>query len=290
MFGGGGSKQKKSGLDLFVFIGLTLVSFFTLFFSSRGDFTGVKNIGLSMFSGVRGGINEVTSFLSSTIMSIQELASLRREHSELLARIARYEQLERTTAEIMQENFRLREQLGFSQNLRFRHVPAQIIGRDPNNLFSVFVINRGMRAGIEINMPVIAYNRGTQGLVGRVINTGAFESLVMPLYDPRCFVSARLAESRFEGIVEGRGNPEVPLLMRFINRRAREEISPGDMVVTSGMGGVFPQGINMGRVSRINYQETELSMEVELEPSVDFSRLEFVFVLAGDSDEGVIYE
>ena len=128
-------------------------------------------------------------------------------------------------------------------------------------------------------MPVIAYHNGTQGLVGKVVYAGAFESLVMPLYDERCFVSSRLAESRYEGIVEGRGIPEIPLLMRFIRKRARDEINIGDMVVSSGLGGTYPAGINIGRVNRINYQEDELSMDLELEPSIDFSRLEYVFVL-----------
>ena len=128
-------------------------------------------------------------------------------------------------------------------------------------------------------MPVIAYQGGIQGLVGRVVYAGAFESLVMPLYDVSSFVSSRLVESRYEGIVEGRGNPDFPILMRYINRRARDEINPGDMVVTSGLGGIYPPGINIGRVSRINYQETELSMEVELTPSINFSRLEYVFVI-----------
>jgi rod shape-determining protein MreC len=276
-------RQKRLGSDVYVFVTLVLVSFSILFLSSlnlAGNILGnVKNLGLTMFSGLRGGIHEVSSVVSRTVLSIRELASLSREYTELTERIARYEQLERSAAEIRQENNRLREQLGFSQNLRYQHIPAVLIGRDPNNLFSAFVINKGLQAGVSVNMPVIAYHNGTQGLVGKVVNAGAFESLVMPLYDERCYVSSRLSESRYEGIVEGRGIPEAPLLMRFIRKRARDEISIGDMVVSSGIGGIYPAGINIGRVSRINYQEDDLSMDVELEPSIDFSRLEYVFVI-----------
>jgi len=277
--GGERNQKGRRGLELYVFIVLALVSFLTLFFSSRAALVDFKNFGLTMFSGLRGGITEVTSVVSRSVMSIQELTSLRREHAELLERLLRYEQLERTAAEIIQENFRLREQLGFSQALRYQHIPARLIGRDPNNAFSAFVINRGTRAGVAVNMPVIAFHGGTQGLVGKVIHTGAFESLVMPLYDARCFVSSRLAESRYEGIVEGQGSPRVPLIKRYIISRARNDISIGDMVVTSGLGGVYPPGINIGRVTRINFQETELSMEVELDPVIDFFRLEYVFVI-----------
>ena len=145
---------------------------------------------------------------------------------------------------------------------------------------AALVINKGSLSGVAIDMPVIAYQDGVQSLVGKVIKAGAFESLIMPLYDRRSYISSRLAVSRFEGITEGRGNPDFSLLMRYINRRARDEISPGDMVVSSGMGGIYPPGINIGRVSRINYLEAELSMDVELTPSTDFSRLEYVFVIS----------
>ena len=285
---GGDKKQKgRPGIEFYVFIALILFSFLTLFFSSRSVLTEFKNIGLTMFSGFRGGIHEVSSVVSRTFLSIGELASLRREYSELTGRIARYEQLERTSAEIRQENNRLREQLGFSQAMRYQHIPAEITGRDPNILFSSFVINKGKHAGLDVDMPVIAYQNGIQGLVGKIVQAGAFESLVMPLYDRNCFISSRLADSRYEGIVEGGGDPELTLLMRFIRKRARDEINFGDMVVSSGMGGIYPAGINIGRVTRINYEENELSMEVELEPSIDFSRLEYVFVIisAGDDND-----
>ena len=271
--------QKSPGRVFYVFIVLVLVSFLALFFSSHNLLINVKGLGLTVFSGLRGGLHEATSVVSRTVLSVRELASLRREYAELTERIARYEQLERTSAEIRQENNRLREQLGFSEDLRYQHIPAILIGRDPGNLFSAFVINKGKQAGVDVNMPVIAYHSGTQGLVGKIVYAGAFESLVMPLYDSRCFVSSRLAESRYEGIVEGRGIPEIPLLMRFIRKRARDEINIGDMVISSGMGGTYPSGINIGRVTLINYQESELSMDVELEPSIDFSRLEYVFVI-----------
>ena len=282
----GGEKKHKGRSEFYTFAALILFSFLALFFSSLNVLPGVKNAGLSLFSGIRSGIHGTSSAVSRTVLAIRELASLRREYTELAERVARYEQLERTTAEIRQENSRLREQLGFSQNLRYQHIPAELIGRDPNNLFSAFVINKGKHAGIAVNMPVIAYQNGTQGLVGKVVHAGAFESLVMPLYDVTCFVSSRLAESRYEGIVEGQGIPEIPLVMRFIRKRARDETNIGDMVISSGMGGIFPAGINIGRVNRINYQENELSMEVELEPSIDFSRLEYVFVIKtmGETD------
>ncbi|MDR0555012.1 MAG: rod shape-determining protein MreC [Treponema sp.] len=282
---GEGRKQKKrGGAATYLFVVLAFISFALLFFSTRSFLIDFRNIGLSVFSGVRGGVYGVSSFFSRTVLSIQELAKLRQEYAELVERVARYEQLERSAAEIRQENHRLREQLDFAQTIRYRHIPAEIIGRDPDNNYSAFVINKGKLDGVIYNMPVIAFQNGVQALAGKVVLAGQMESLVMPIFDVSSFVSARLAESRYDGLVEGRGKREYPLLMRLINKRARDEIRFGDLVITSGLdgvvkGAVYPGGIVIGRVSRILYQEYETSMEVELEPSLDFSKLEYVFVI-----------
>jgi rod shape-determining protein MreC len=283
-----GGKLPGSALNttLFVFISLVLVSVLLLMFSSSSFAFNAKNIGLSLFSGVRGGIYELTSFVSGTVLSVRELADLRREHAELLRQLEHYEELARSNAEILQENIRLREQLGFAQTLRFRRIPAQISGRDPDNLFSAVVINKGTFSGVTHNMTVVAWQNGVQALVGKVIQTGAFESLVMPIYDINSLVSSRFAVSRFEGIVEGQGNPEHPLLMRFVPRRARDEINIGDVIISSGMGGIIPAGINIGRVSRVSVLEFETTLEIEVMPMIDFSRLEYVFLIEPDSAPG----
>ena len=295
--GGFGALSRKSGGKLpgtpfnaavYVFISLVLISFLLMMFSSRNLIFNVKNMGLSVFSGVRGGIYELSSLVSRTVLSVRELADLRKEHTELLRQLERYEELERSNAEIYQENIRLREQLGFAQTLRFRRIPAQISGRDPNNLFSAMAVNKGSFAGVSNNMAVVAWQNGTQALVGKVIHTGAFESLVMPIFDINSLVSSRFSVSRFEGIVEGQGNAEAPLLMRFVPKRARDEINIGDIIISSGMGGVFPAGINIGRVSRVNIPEYEASLEVEVMPMIDFSKLEYIFLIETETSSAEI--
>ena len=276
---GGGAPKKRLSLEVYVFAALTLVSFSMLLFSTGDLMRGFQDAGLSMFSGVRGRVSDVSSVVSRTVLSAQELFRLRAEHAELLEQISRYERLERSAAEIFQENVRLREQLGFSQELNYSHIPARLVGRDPDNLYSALVINKGRSSGVARNMAVIAWQGGSQALVGKVIEANAFDSLVMPLYDSSLLVSSRFATSRFEGIVEGQGSVDSPLRMRFISKRARDEISQGDLVITSGMGGIYPSDINIGRVSGVAYREYEISMEVEVEPLIDFSRLEYVFVI-----------
>jgi rod shape-determining protein MreC len=276
---GGPTRQRRIIADAYVFAVLSLVSFSVLLFSVRSFVADFRDMGLSMYSGIRGSIHRATSFVSRTANSIQELATLNREYGELSDRIARYEQLERTAADIRQENDRLRQQLGFAKTITYHYVAAEIIGYDPDNIFSAFVINKGKNHGVADNMPVIAYQNGVETLVGKVVQTAQFESLVMPLYDSGSYISSRLVESRLEGLVEGQGNSEQPLLMRFVRGRSREEVSIGELVVSSGLGGVYPPGIRLGRVSRILHQENDTSIEIELVSTADFSRLEYVFVI-----------
>jgi rod shape-determining protein MreC len=104
----------------------------------------------------------------------------------------------------------------------------------------------------------------------------------MPIFDINSQISSRFSASRFEGIIEGQGNSEVPLLMRFIPRRARNEINIGDIVISSGIGGIFPADINIGRVSGVNVLEFENTLDAEIVPMIDFSRLEYVFVIEAE--------
>jgi rod shape-determining protein MreC len=283
----GALSQKNAGKNpgvplnstIYVLSSLIIVSIVMLMLSSTNTVINLKNIGLSAFFGVRGGIYELSSVVSRTILSVSELADLRKEHAELLKQLERYEEIERTNAEIYQENIRLREQLGFAGTLRYKRIPAQISGRDPNNLYSAVAINKGSYSGVKNNMAVIAWQDGIQALVGKVIQAGMFESLVMPIFDINSQVSVRFSVSRYEGIIEGQGNAEIPLLMRFIPRRARGEINIGDIIISSGMGGIFPSGLNIGRISSVYVLEYENALEAEVVPIIDFSRLEYVFVI-----------
>jgi len=277
-------KGIRRNAEGFTFLILLIVSFSMLVLSTRSFVLNIQEIGFSIFSGARGGISAVGSFGARTISAIQELSDLRKAYAELVKRMEYYEVVQRDAAEIRRENLRLREQLGFLETARFRQIPARMVGRDPDNLFSAFVIDKGARHGIKRNMSVIAFQDGQQGLVGKIVQVGRSESLVMPIYDPTAFVSARFSESRYEGIVVGQGSADRPLFMRYIKKRARDEIRFGDLVTTSGIGGIYPKDIVIGRVSKLVFQDYETSINAELDPAIDFSRLEYVFALEKETE------
>lgn len=205
---------------------------------------------------------------------------MRLQFAEMEERLNTYRQLEMNINELKHENEQLREQLGFSEKIGYDHLSAEIIGKDPGNYFNTIMINRGKRDGVEKNMPVIAFQDGFQGLIGKVVSVGACCSEVLPLFDRSCYVAARMQSSRYEGLVSGKGGDDSRLIMQYVKKHARSEIRYGDLVITSGMNSIFPRGIYIGRVRTIGGKMYDTSLDIELEPVIDFSRLEYVFVLS----------
>ncbi|MDP3129704.1 MAG: rod shape-determining protein MreC, partial [Bacillota bacterium] len=164
--------------------------------------------------------------------------------------------------------------------ISYQRIAARIIAKDPGNLYSTITIDKGIRDGIRKNMPVVAFQDGLEGLVGRVVDVGQGVSKIVPLFDTSLFVAGRLANQfRHEGLIGGQGSPDAPLVMRFVKRRAKEETQFGDLVVTSGYDSVYPPEIAVGRVAKIRVLEYQTSAELEIDTILDFSRIEYVFAL-----------
>jgi len=238
-----------------------------------------KAIGLAVFSVFQNGFTQTGSFFSRTVTSISELKRLRAKYNTVENQLSQFETIERDIVELRQENKILREQLGFSQTLHYGHIPAEVIGKDPGNIFSTIVIDKGSRDGVKKDMPVVAYQNGFQGLVGKVLVVSPHSSIVQPIVDPNCYVAARLQSSRYEGLVSGAGSATEQVTMSYVQKRARDEIKYGDLVITSGMNSIYPKGIYIGRVRSIGAKEWQTSLELTLQPIVDFARLEYVFVV-----------
>lgn len=269
----------KFRLDAFLLAIYLIISGIMLAFSSGGFVVNFRDIGFSLMSGAQRGLYSVSSFFSGTVTAVKELSELKEKYEVLSKRLEDYELLQRSNADIRVENQHLKELLGFSESISIKNIPAEIIGRDPNNLYSGITINRGARHGIKKNMPVISFQGSNSGLVGKIVQVGRNTSLVMPVYDYQCYVSARLESSRYDGLVNGQGSSDSPLVMKYVKKRARDEIKIGEMIMTSGENNKYPKNVSIGFVSKIRGMDYETSLELDVEPVIDFSRLENVFVL-----------
>jgi len=261
-----------------VFVILFILSGVLLASSSGGFVLNFERVGFSFLSTMQKGVSTVSTTLNNTVNAVQELARIRKENEILVEKLKNYEYFQRNNAEINKENERLREQLGFSTQIEQKNYPAQIIGRNADNLYSTFTINKGSRAGIKKNMPVIAIQNGQIGLVGKIVTVGAETSMILPIFDSKCTISARIQTTRDIGLVTGNGSDDGVLSMRYVKKRVLEELDYGDTVVTSGENGNYLRDITIGTISKINLLDYDSSLDIEIVPTIDFSRLESVIV------------
>ncbi len=258
---------------------LALLSFFLLLTSSRMIAGVPEQIGLSVMSVLQRIFDTVGGFFSSTITSIAELRELQKNYQDLLKRTELLKVYERDYVQLKRENELLKEQLGLLETITYEAIPARIIAKDPNSQFYAIILNKGIKDGIKRNMAVIAYQNGIEGLVGRIIEVSPNASIVLPVFESTSYIAARLSSSRYEGLVNGKGSDTSNLIMQYVRKSAKNEIQPGDMIVTSGLQSLYPPEIAIGRVIKIEEPKYVSSLEITVEPILDFSRIEYVFIL-----------
>ena len=261
-----------------VFVAFFVLSAVLLATSSGGFVLNFERIGFSVVSSLQKGVSAVSTGVKDSVNAIQELSRIKKENAILVEKLKNYEYFQRNNTEINKENERLREQLGFSTKIEQKNYPAQIIGRNTDNLYSTFTINKGGRVGIKKNMPVIAIQNGQIGLVGKIVAVGAETSMILPIFDTKCTVSARIQTTRDIGLVSGTGSDDKALSMRYIKKRVLEELNYGDTIVTSGENGNYLRDITIGTISKITVLDYDSSLDIEVVPIIDFSRLESVIV------------
>lgn len=258
---------------------LILFSGIMLGFSGGGFVINFNKIGFSVVSVIQKGVYSVTGFFTGAVTSIIEFKDLKKDYKALTEKLANYELMQRTNADIRKENDRLKELLSFSEQTEYKNIPAQIIGRNPDNLYSGITISKGIRNGIKKNMPVIAIQNGNIGVVGKVITVGLYTSMVMPIYDSKCYISARIQNTRDIGLVSGKGAYSSPLNLNYIRKSIKDELNVGDIVVSSGENDNYIKDVPIGRISRIKELDYDSSLQIELESFIDFMRLESVLVV-----------
>jgi rod shape-determining protein MreC len=176
------------------------------------------------------------------------------------------------------ENVRLRQLLSFREREQLRPILlAEVIAREPDRQMNSILIGAGRDRHLRRNMPVVT----ARGLVGKVVEVLPRTSLVQLLMDRNCPVSAMIQRTRISGLLTYRGGTT----FRLENVPWRMDVREGDLVISSGLGKLFPKGLSLGRVSRVHTHERSLFKDITVEPSVDFNSLEEVFVIVRPAEE-----
>jgi len=199
------------------------------------------------------------------------LINARKENVRLKEQIISLKTENYRNQELLATYRRLLRLLQFTERSDHAVLAAQVIGRDPSGLFQSVIINRGKDSGLSVNMPVV----NEDGVVGRIVSVSDNYSKVLLLIDQNSAVDCIIQRSRDNGIVKGLSS--TTCVIDYVLKTS--DIEVGDIIVTSGIGGIFPKGIPLGRVTEIKDPPDEFFMEVKIEPFVDFARLEEVLII-----------
>ena len=173
--------------------------------------------------------------------------------------------------ELAKENERLKELLQFDEGMAIRGVLAQVVGWDTSSDFKSLRINRGAKDGLKLQSTVVT----SEGVVGYVYRMTDHFSDVLTIMNPKNRIDGIVERIRSHGIVEGFSGQKC--IMKYVNQT--DPLILNDIVLTSGLGNIYPKGLKIGTVSRIKRENYETMQYVEIAPSVNFSRLEEVIVL-----------
>ncbi|MEW5983386.1 MAG: rod shape-determining protein MreC [Acidobacteriota bacterium] len=229
-------------------------------------FTGAQRAAWAVAGGVR-----------SVWSGYAVLRSLKRENEALVRQVTELRvrlQEERASARGAAQ---LREALGLRSRLQWETIGSEVVAGSASLDFRSITINKGMADGVAIDMAVMA----PAGVVGRVVRSATAASIVQLLVDRNAAAAVVVERSRAQGIVVGDGET---LHLQYLSATA--DLRKGDSVVTAGMDGVYPPGLLVGQVDRVD-RAGMTYRDVVVRPAVDFSRLEVVFVVpAGAPGQG----
>jgi rod shape-determining protein MreC len=226
----------------------------------------------ALFSWAGGGASSLWHGYVSLVGAQEENEKLKKDNARMKEALVEMEGVSR-------ENERLRSLLGYREAFDIPSVAARVIANDPRSEFKSLIVDRGSDDGVELYMPVV----GPKGLVGRVGRVSKDSSLVLLLNDPNSSIDAMIQRSRARGILVGSlARTELKsgfYLTRLEYLRRVSDIRQNDVVVSSGLDGIFPSGLPVGTIHHITSSKYGIFKEAEVVPFENFQELQEVLVL-----------
>ena len=197
-----------------------------------------------------------------------DLLDVRSENRRLKALLDSYDEKQAKYREAYTTFLHLEEELNFRKDADFPPLTARVIGKDPAFWFHTIIVDRGENDGVVEGMVALT----SQGIVGQVIHTSRNYSKILLAIAPSSAIDVIIQKNRVRGILKGTG--EDGYVLNYVLKNANVE--KGDQVVTAGIGGVFASGVPVGTVTAVHRKKRGMFLEIEVKPSVDFQRLEFL--------------
>lgn len=272
------SVSERAKIAILSFSLLCLSLLLTAYSARNPKFAKIGTTVLSeIVSPIHGGIDAVADGASSAWGSYFNLVGLAERNRDLVERVSRLESSQASFEEQRRENERLRALLELNSVSELKGVAASVVASEPSGWVKGIVVNKGTSHGVTEGMAVVH----PQGVVGQVVSTGPNFSRVLLMTDHASGVDALVQDGRARGVVEGLGSSSCEL--KYVAKESVVRV--GDVVVTSGMDGVFPKGLIIGSVLRVAPETGTLLQRIDLKPAVDFSKLEEVLIVVGDRQQ-----
>jgi rod shape-determining protein MreC len=232
--------------------------------------------------GVTSPFFNVSSAVSYGVKSVWNnyvwLHGAREENRKLHDTVQKLALRDSALSQVREENDRLRSLLGFTESTGYEGIGARVVGRAPAFLTNLFIINRGSADGVRIDAPVVSGN----GILGRTVVVSPSNSQVQLITNPDASVGVMLARLRSPGVLKGTGKPLLEL--HYLSNS--EPVEVGDVVVTSGLDGIFPKGLPVGAVVD-SHKGKSVFRVIQVRPYADVLRIEEVLVLRDAPRPGV---
>ena len=264
-----------------ILLAVLLVSFLLLTVQTRGGGTGrAGELVAIVLTPVQSLLVRVHRGALGFWANYLDWKSVRRENAAIRGENEQLRVQTLQAGETREENTRLRRLLVLRDRLPLATVAGEVIGREAGGWVRSLTVNRGRGDGIAQQTPVIM----PEGLVGRVVQVHRGAAVIQLLNDPASTVGAVVQRTRTAGLVEGDAGGAVRF--KFMARDGAS-VAPGDLVVTSGLGTLFPKGLPVGRVVKIEDKGSALFHFAVLAPAVDFSRVEEVLLVTGQTTQDI---
>jgi len=253
----------------------------------RENVSFVENgIGIS-FNTVQGALYSINSQIKYSLGFVFNYSAVRKENEDLTAKNSELEKKLVDYNSLKDENTSLRDMLNFkNSNSNYNYVGCDIIGKSGSGYLDQFVINKGTNDGISKNMIAVT----GVGLVGQVTTVGSNWAIVQTLSNENLAVSAMVeSTNENDGILKGYKAAGSSLLAKLYYLPIDSNIAKGDVILTSGLGGLYPKGIRIGSVISIEEDKGQVMKTALVQPYVDFNKIQELFIVVPINKIDVTY-
>lgn len=238
-------------------------------------------------------LTPVQSFLSSIGQKVEDglsffkdMEAVKKENEVLKAEVTELQKQIRELSVLKGKNEELRRALSLKEQFGdYTFLGANIIAIDPGNWFNVFKVDIGSREGVQSDCPVVT---SAKGLVGRLLSSDITSSKVVTIIDEESAVSGWISKAGGgHAIVRGDMALKEKGLCKMDYIPLEVDVEVGDVIETSGLGGIYPKGIVIGEVIEVRKTNSELDRYAIIQPAADFKRLEEVYVLKSNEKQEI---